>query len=503
MSKAKTKVLAWSDGPTTTTGFGRVAREVLKSVYDTGEYDITSIGINYFGITPEKPAEGVTGSDRDIFDAYKNYKLIPAGIGKDGDPFGRSILLESLATGEYDVLWILQDTFNVVGLAQQILKLKQEHKFKIIFYFPIDARDIHKSYVEATQIADQVVTYNEWTKDLFHEMAPGQFEGRLKTIYHGYNPKDFFKISDSDKSEFRKYLFEGRVEEDDILIVRSDSNQQRKDWLKTIQIVAEVAKGNPKVKLYANTTMDNKDFPIFDMAMRHGLQPNVNFFYQGSFTKTRNLPQEELNKLYNIADIGISTARGEGCGLFHYEMMALGTPLLISNNSAHIEAVSEGAAWGIDCGVQDDGSINMDFTTILPNDLGVMRPVCSVSDGVKKLTEMIALSKSQRDEIGKEGIEFMKHLHWSKLGRKWAALFKKVVESKDIYMHGEETTKELPKEEQTQANEALQEFATMVQNNVENAKKEFRNKYNAEPPEINYIGKEDKPNDEKEKLITP
>ena len=71
----KLKLLTWSDGPTSNTGFGRASREILKALYNTGKYDITSISINYFGLTPELPPHP-TQSDKDISDAYHNYYLI-------------------------------------------------------------------------------------------------------------------------------------------------------------------------------------------------------------------------------------------------------------------------------------------------------------------------------------------------------------------------------------------------------------------------------------------
>ncbi len=477
------KVLAWGDGPTATTGFGRVTREVLKSLHSTGEYEITSLGVNYFGVTPDEPGEDTSGSDRDAYEAYQNYKLIPAGIGRDKDPFGRSMLLQVLAEGDYDVVWILQDTFNVVQLVEPLIKLKREKGFKVIFYFPIDSEGIHDHFLKSTRMADAVVVYNDWTKDLLLKMMPNELKGRIETIYHGYNPEDFYELSEKEKSEQRKIMLQGKVSDDDILVLRSDSNQQRKDWYKTFQIMGGVMKKNPKVKFYANTTIDNPDFPLFDFALRAGMKPGENFFYLTQFTKSNNLTQDGLNKLYNIADIGISTARGEGCGLFHYEMMALGKTLLLSDNTSHTEAIKAGAAM----------PINQSSTAVLPNDLGVARSVSSVSDGIKQM-EYLTNHKDQVETLSKNANTFMKDLTWDKIGEQWIKLFAKIASKPDPFIYKE------VKSAQESSDELISEYAQLIQDCVEVARKQWVEKYGFAPPEISYIGKD---NEKKNDIIVP
>lgn len=506
----KIKVLAWSDGPTTTTGFGRVAREVLKSVYSTGKYDITSIGINYFGMTPNRPDKNSSQSDIDIYDAYANYNLIPAKIGSDGDPFGRSLLLEALEKNDFDVLWILQDTFNVVPMVAEINRIKKIKKFKVILYFPIDTHAIHNYFLEATKIADAIVVYNEWSKKLLKDMRGKEISERISAIYHAYDPKDFYTISEKEKDAARKEFFDGKVDKGDILIIRSDSNQQRKDWFRTIRIVANVAKENPRVKFYANTTVNNPDYPIFDMAKRAGLEPGKNFFYLSQFTKVNNLSQKALNDLYNISDIGITTTKGEGCGLFHYEMMALGKPILVADNSSHTEAVDACAAIPIYCGRnRENETYDEEYLDILPNDLGVMRPSCSISDGTDALREIVdKLKDENRTPYERNALKFMKDKTWEKVGEEWIRLFDKVSSKPHPFIFGElpvssnSSIKTVREVVSNKAEDLMKEYTEMLQSGIEDVRKKWMDKYGFEPPKISYIGKEDE-SPKKNNLIIP
>jgi glycosyltransferase involved in cell wall biosynthesis len=487
MKQEKIKMLTWSDGPTTSTGFGRVAREVLKALYATGLYDITSMGINFLGTTPPK-LENPSQSDIDITNAFTNYELIPAKIGKDGDPLGRNLFLEALEKNDWDVVWILQDTFLVAPMTNDIIRIKKQKGFKIVYYFPIDSEDVNPKFLESTRIADVAVVYNDWSKELVETILGEEISGRLYTIYHGSSAQDFFIIDEEKRKEIRKEIFGDTVKEDDILIIRSDSNQQRKDWVKTLQIVGRIAQKNKKVKFYANTDVKSNDFPLVNLARKYGFKPGENFLYNSVFTRGRNLEQSVLNQLYNIADIGISTTRGEGCGLFHYEMMSIGKPLLIADNTAHTEAVNAKAAVGILSGrkLNEKGNQipNDDLIDLLPNDLGVLRQVCDVDDGETKLQLMIDNLEQAKQTYGENARDFMADKTWAIIGQKWVELFEKVLKKEDSYIW----TPILSSQDASSFYQQMQVFSEMVKISIENARTEFTKRFGVEAPQINYLG---------------
>jgi glycosyltransferase involved in cell wall biosynthesis len=463
----KMKLLAWSDSPLVDTGFGRVAREVLKSLYATGKYDITHIGINYFGLTPSRDDTSASGIDKR--NAFLNYNHIPASIGKSRHIYGNDLLIESLEKNDYDVVWLLQDTFNIVPVADKILELKKRKKFKVVIYFPIDTERFPDWFLDCLKCADEAVCYNEWSRSIVEKKLENRgYSCHVSTIYHGYNPSDFYPISKKERREFRAKFFNGKVGEKDILIVQSDSNSQRKNFYKTLEIVGAVAKKNPRVKLYVNTRVADQDFQLYYLATQCGLKPGENFLYMMNNNKAF-LSQDTLNRVYNSADIGISAVLGEGTGLFHYEMMGLNRPMVVSANSAHLEAVKAGACLGIEC----------NSWIVLPNDLSAQRPLVNVRDGISKLEWLIDIvergDKFLLERYRDAQVEFMKDKTWDIVGHKWVELFDRVEQTdySGLYADGDVKTDDV--------------FGSIIKSKIEEAKVNYEKKTGKKAPDIKWM----------------
>src|SRR6185437_13411207 len=93
----KLRVLAWGDY-CCNTGFGTV----MSNIEATGEFEIDIVGINYDG-------------DPYDHDFWKGtvYPAMRGSIqqGAYADVFGRQRVLDLLGTNDYDVLFMVQDTF--------------------------------------------------------------------------------------------------------------------------------------------------------------------------------------------------------------------------------------------------------------------------------------------------------------------------------------------------------------------------------------------------------
>jgi len=109
MKNKKIKLLFFGDSMLCGTGFSTVSKNILKRLYDTGNYDITCIAINYFGDPHELP-----------------YKMFPAAYNRQGDVYGRQRLLDILREKKhkFDILLTLQDTFIMATIGEAIKKLR-------------------------------------------------------------------------------------------------------------------------------------------------------------------------------------------------------------------------------------------------------------------------------------------------------------------------------------------------------------------------------------------
>lgn len=185
----KIKILFYGDAPTVATGFGTVSRNVLTGLNDTGKYDIKVLGVNYWGNPHSFP-----------------FPIWPVGVGSR-DPYGRQRCLDKMLQDfEYDILFLLQDSFILESfMAQGLPKLRQRKKFVTVGYFPIDGVP-KKKWIDCMNTFDVPVTYTEFAKKECILACP-PIADKIKIIPHGANLDDFFPMSKKDTQQFRQEYF--------------------------------------------------------------------------------------------------------------------------------------------------------------------------------------------------------------------------------------------------------------------------------------------------------
>jgi glycosyltransferase involved in cell wall biosynthesis len=139
-------------------------------------------------------------------------------------------------------------------------------------------------------------------------------------IPHGVTPGQFYP---KDKAECRKQL---NLDPNDFIVFNGNRNQFRKRIDLTISAFAKFAVNRPDAKLYLH--MGQKDqgwdiMPLFAREMsRQGLDPNGRIIMSTPTNGGPNVPVDLLNTIYNCADVGINTCKGEGWGLVNFEHAA-------------------------------------------------------------------------------------------------------------------------------------------------------------------------------------
>jgi len=126
------------------------------------------------------------------------------------------------------------------------------------------------------------------------------------------------------------------------------------------------------------------------------------------------LTEEEMAKLYNMADVHIVPSGGESFSFPVLESMACGVPNIVPNFSAHGELVNISGA-GL--------SAKLRTTTTTPHisDMGLVDEL-NMAECVNELYTKPDL----REELGKKGVEFAKNYDWSKIILIWEDLLRKL-----------------------------------------------------------------------------
>jgi glycosyltransferase involved in cell wall biosynthesis len=412
MATEKIKVLAWGDYACGT-GFGTVMKNIMGELNRIGLYDIDVIGVNYDG-------------------GPYDTKLWPGQLwpaisalrtqGPYGDVFGRQVFLDMISQRDYDLVFIIQDTFVLQPIIQQMLEIQRSKPktFSTIYYYPFDCAPREEWVTQVVAAFDFPVAYTDYAKEETRKFI-GPMADNIDVIYHGTNTKDFFPFDEAQKSEARKQIFptlDGKF-----LVTNINRNQGRKDVSRSLMVLKELLnRGVDDVFLYMH--MQESDFggSIMQMARAIGVDPEKHFTIPDprTFGAHSGFPIEFLNAIYNSSDAYITTTHGEGWGLSITEAMATKTPIVGPRNTSLHEILGQNSerGWLVDSGATPSHWI------IKENDNERMRPLMNVEQAADAILEIknnpdIATQKAQ------DAYDWVNQYTWKNICKDWADIFKK------------------------------------------------------------------------------
>lgn len=409
----KKQILWLSDTPTCSTGFATVSKNLLKELHKTSKYEFTVVGINHNG---------------DYYDQTEYpYKIYPAidmmaESNRYREPFGLQRFLDLLQTGQYDMAFILQDTFIIENIAKVIAQvqdlLPKERKLATIFYFPIDGEPKENWIKQSVSLFDFPVTYTNFAKEKCLKYDPA-LSNKLKFIYHGVNTKDFYPYDFAKRQQFRKDMLHDNAGK--FLVVNVNRNQPRKDLARTLATFAEFHKKKPNSFLYLNCQAEDTGGNIHEMARNYDLVVGKDYSTPSMklFSSNQGVPIEILNGIYNAADLVISTTLGEGWGLSTTEAMATKTPVVMPNNTSLPEICGKDGERGL---LADSGKTLSEHFVLGINDKEVSRPLTNIDSMVEKMIRVYD-HKDEASKMANRAYEWVKTITWEEIAKQWLKVF--------------------------------------------------------------------------------
>lgn len=405
----KIKILAWGDY-CCSTGFGTVMSNIMMQLQATGRYEIDVIGINYSG---------------DPYDTERwpgrVYPAMP-GLMSQGsiysDVYGRQRLLDQAGAGDYDVIFMLQDTFILQTIMEPLVetqkalqKVPGKKSFTTVYYFPIDATPKPDWATGVVDKVDFPVAYTHYGRDAVKEFIPAK---EIEVLYHGTNLKDFHPIEDEEVVRlFRKKYFNG-LADDRPLMVNVNRNQPRKDIARSLMVLAEIKKRGYNPLLYMHMQHSDIGGNIHVMAQQLGLKNEEDFVcpHPNTFTANQGLKIDAVNMIYNAADMLLTTTLGEGWGLSVTEAMATKTPVIAPNNTSLTEMLADNRGMLVPSGN------NPSMFVTKENDMERIRPVMDV-EGAADAYEKIVNGEGPDLE---GAFKFAQAFNWNYLGQEWVKI---------------------------------------------------------------------------------
>jgi glycosyltransferase involved in cell wall biosynthesis len=149
-------------------------------------------------------------------------------------------------------------------------------------------------------------------------------------LEHGISTDRFYPIP---QKIARKYF---DIPGNDFIIMNLNRNQPRKRWDITLMAFVKYMSTNmdKNVKLLIATSLKG-GWDLVDILISECRKYSVNIEELKKhliiIASPQKLSDKDINVLYNVADIGLNTASGEGFGLCSYEHAAIGIPQVLAN----------------------------------------------------------------------------------------------------------------------------------------------------------------------------
>lgn len=318
------------------TGFARVTHSIGERLVRDYGHEIHVLAFNHRG--DDFPSS---------FDQTKKTPLwlYRPNVFKDDDMFGMTRMLEVLGTVEPDVVVAYNDPHI-------LLKLLYDNPYDpkrvllqfrpIISYIPCDGTNLPLEWLKLTKVTNMVVM-SEYGKSMY----PGS-----KLVYHGVDVSQFWPIEERPITTSTGITCKTKkdckqafgFDKDGFLVLRVDKNSGRKDFPATFKALVPVMKRHKDIQVHLHTEGNGglSGVNIETLIAREQEIAPKRWFLPGLHDSWIGWPQEDLNALYNAADLFVSTSRGEGYGLTLAEALACGVPVVAQNVSAIPEVVGPG-----------------------------------------------------------------------------------------------------------------------------------------------------------------
>lgn len=302
------------------TGFGVVSTNLINHFKQW--YEVHVLGVNYHG---------------DYDPLCNGLKVYPASAG--GDIWGVSRLNDMILSIKPDVVFVLNDPWICMQYAERFTQIRDKVNTKFIAYTPIDAENIKHEFVLGLAQYDAVITYTKFGREQIKKTEEAILRTQQFTmpdvhvIPHGVDLTKFFPVPKE------KVRAEMNMPEDAYVVLCLQRNQPRKRIDLTMFYFAEWVKRYnlpPNVKFYYHGALHDFGIDIIQWASYLGIEDRL-AISSPNIRPDRGLTTEQVNWVYNAADVFFTTTMAEGWCLPVAEAMAVSTPVIIPRHSALAE----------------------------------------------------------------------------------------------------------------------------------------------------------------------
>lgn len=313
------------------TGYSKVSYSILQELSKVPNLDLIHFGFQKHSQVP--PDFRPYPSNVDVIDAVSLEQPVQQG-------FGYQALLEQIKKKTPHVVMIYNDMAVVARFLEEIRKnVLIPRPFKIWVYCDQVYDCQHQGMIDMlNRDCDRVFTFTSYWKKQLKEQGVTR---PLSILGHGFDPKLFFTVP---KDVARKSL---KLPEDAFIIMSLNRNQPRKRYDIMLMAFVELLAKYPTKPIVLLCICDKGEkggWWLFEVFVRELKKRGIPIEQFGNrlmiSSQDMVFKDEDINVLYNVADIGISTAEGEGWGLCTFEQMGVGIPQVVPDIGGYKEYCS-------------------------------------------------------------------------------------------------------------------------------------------------------------------
>jgi len=411
-TKTATRVLFFGTHPYSTNGYSYVTIELAREMAKRDDIKFSIFGFQNFGNSSEEHKKNREWpSNVYVYDAFANETTKQMGFGFDQ-------VAEFVSLNKPDVVILYNDMVVVSNILDK-LKTIENKTFKTIVYIDQVYLYQKKEHIrKLNEEADLVMAFTPYWEDLVKKMG---LEKPTDYLCHGFNKLLHYPVP---KKLARQYF---GLNETDFIITNLNRNQPRKRWDTCLQAFAEVVSRHLEepIKLLIATAVQGawNLMEIYERELgKRGISMEQGMKHVILIDRPQQLSDDEVNILYNVADIGINTADGEGWGLTSSQQSGIGIPQVVSNVGGHKEFLDKNCAILVD----PKFSIYIDASR---DGVGGEAQICDYMDFAEAI-EMYYADENLKKKHGEAARKKMlDNYTWDKIGGELYRIIRRVVPS--------------------------------------------------------------------------
>lgn len=414
----KLKIIWWSNSPLARTGLGRNSKSVLNHLYKTDKYDLVMYcmgivdGHPEFQKLPYKTIGSIPSDQNQINYINSNPHLRPS-VAYGG------YMLDSMIKNEKPDVLILSDDFWA-GTHTGYFDKPWFNKFNCALHCTIDSEPV---LPDALKHRDKIKNYFVWATFAEKLLNTDGFD-HVKTITGAIDPTPFHKLNFIEKLELREKF---DIPRDAFVVLMTSRNQLRKEFILLMEGYAQFKKQNPEIKntrLILHTHVpEDQGWDLPRAAKEFGIEEEVLYTYVchscneinvkkyegqdvdckfcGGQKSTvtcgvnKGCTEEDLNKVYNLADCYCHPANAAGLELGLIEACYSELPIATCAYS--------GTTMFTD---NNNFCFNIDFSWGRQTGTNFKRAIPYASSMAKFFTRIYKLPIQKRQELGKKARNF-------------------------------------------------------------------------------------------------